>query len=106
MTLRWPAKDPDETLDYSVDWSRFLGSDTISSVSWYVEDTDGTMNLISAPETVNGLTITAASNTNTVATAQIADGTNYSTHKVVCEITFGASNLVASRTIQLPVREK
>jgi len=24
MSFRWPSKDPDETLDYSVDWSRFL----------------------------------------------------------------------------------
>jgi hypothetical protein len=35
MALRWPVKDPDETLDYSIDWSRFLGSGiTISAVTW------------------------------------------------------------------------
>jgi len=106
MSLKWPPKDPDETLDYSVDWSRFLGSDTISSVVWKIEDTDGTDNTVSAPETVNGLTINAASNTNTVATAQIADGTLNTTYNVICQITFGASNLVATRTIRLPIREK
>ena len=106
MSLKWPPKDPDETLDYSVDWSRFLGSDTISSVVWKIEDTDGTYNTISAPETVNGLTITAVSNTDTVATAQISDGTLNSTYNVVCQITFGASNLIATRTIRLSIREK
>jgi hypothetical protein len=106
MSLKWPAKDPDETLDYSIDWSRFLGSDTITSVVWKIEDTDGTYNTVSAPETVNGLTITAVSNTDTVATAQIAAGTVNTVHNVVCQITFGASSLIASRTIQLPIREK
>ena len=39
-SLRWPNKDPDEVLDYTVDWSRVLGSDTISTVSWFI-DVDG-----------------------------------------------------------------
>ena len=39
MSFRWPNKDPDETLDYSVDWSRFLGSATIASVVWSVKTT-------------------------------------------------------------------
>ena len=34
MSFKWPIKDPDETLDYSVDWSRFLGSGTISFGIW------------------------------------------------------------------------
>jgi hypothetical protein len=38
MSYKWPDKDPDEMLDYSVDWSRFLGDDTISSVTWYIYD--------------------------------------------------------------------
>ena len=37
MSFRWPSKDPDETLDYSVDWSRFLASATIASVTWAVK---------------------------------------------------------------------
>ena len=31
-------KDPDATLDYSVDWTPWLGSDTIDSVEWIVPD--------------------------------------------------------------------
>ena len=37
MSYRWPLKDPDETLDYSVDWSRFLNTATISSITWFVQ---------------------------------------------------------------------
>ena len=40
MSYRWPLKDPDETLDYSVDWSRFLGTATISSAVWYVQTSE------------------------------------------------------------------
>ena len=30
MTLFWPAKHPDEILDYQVNWADALGTDTIS----------------------------------------------------------------------------
>ena len=42
MSYKWPDKDKDEILDYSIDWSRFLGDDTISGVSWFVDDNQGT----------------------------------------------------------------
>ena len=48
MAFRWPNKDPDETLDYSVDWSRFLGDKTISSVAWFLRDANGVMQEITA----------------------------------------------------------
>lgn len=34
--LQWPSKDPDEVLDYEVDWSARLGSDTISTSTWAI----------------------------------------------------------------------
>lgn len=36
MTLRWPYKDPDEVLDYQIDWSERLNGDTIMSSTWIV----------------------------------------------------------------------
>ncbi len=37
MTLSWPTKDPDEVLDYRIDWSERLEEDeTILSSSWTV----------------------------------------------------------------------
>lgn len=105
MSLKWPFKDPDETLDYSVDWSRFLGDDTILSVQWYVDDSDGTKTAIDPGGTVNGLTLTNQSSTSTVAIAVWSNGTPNYTYKVTCAITYGSS-LTVERTIQLPVRER
>ena len=38
MALQWPNKDPDERLDFTIDWSRFLDNFgnpvTIASVQW------------------------------------------------------------------------
>lgn len=103
--MKWPFKDPDETLDYSVDWSRFLGDSIINSVQWYVYDSDGTKTAISATETVNGLTLGAQTNTNTVATARWTAGTANTTYKTVCAITY-ETTLVVERVIQLPVKER
>lgn len=36
MTLSWPDKDPDEVLDYEIDWSDRLGTDTIATSTWTV----------------------------------------------------------------------
>lgn len=37
MSLKWPDKDPDEILDYTVDWSDRLGTtDTITNSIWTV----------------------------------------------------------------------
>ena len=30
MSYKWPDKDKDEVVDYSVDWSRFIGDDTVA----------------------------------------------------------------------------
>jgi len=44
MAFKFPDKDPDEKLDYTVDWSRYLERDslTIASVAWKIEQADGT----------------------------------------------------------------
>lgn len=34
--LRWPTKDPDEVLDFTVDWAARLDDDTISTSTWTV----------------------------------------------------------------------
>lgn len=44
MAFKFPDKDPDERLDYTVDWSRYLERDnvTIVSMAWKIEKADGT----------------------------------------------------------------
>jgi hypothetical protein len=39
MTFR-KIKDPDAVLDYSIDWSAWLGSDTITTSEWFVDGAD------------------------------------------------------------------
>lgn len=36
MALSWPFKDPNEVLDYDVDWTARLAGDTIVSSDWTV----------------------------------------------------------------------
>jgi len=34
MALKWPPKDPDEVLDYDVEWEARLAGDTIQTSTW------------------------------------------------------------------------
>ena len=119
MSFRQPIKDPDETLDYSVDWSRFLGSATIASVTWAVKSTSYTTQTTLA----SGQTLTTASSgavtdsiqnvsqTNTpsgaatVATINIAGGTVNEEYTFFCTMT-DSTGSTAQRSIKLKIREK
>lgn len=39
--LKWPPKDPDEILDYDIDWTTRLASDTIVTSTWILPLTGG-----------------------------------------------------------------
>jgi hypothetical protein len=60
MTLKWPVKDPDEVLDYQVDWTEKLATDTIATSTWIVPA---------------GLTKDSDSNTPTKTTIWLSGGT-------------------------------
>jgi len=60
MSLVWPFKDPDEILDYQVDWILRLGTDTISTSTWTVP---------------TGITKTTDTKTNTATTIWLSGGT-------------------------------
>lgn len=106
MSFRWPNKDPDEQLDYSVDWSRFLGTGiNIASVQWYVYDADGVKTAINAGVTVNGIQNVSQTNTNTVATINLGLGTNNKEYKFNCRIT-DTSGSQAERSIKIRIRER
>jgi hypothetical protein len=34
--LKWPFKDPDEVLDYGIDWTARLAGDTIQTSTWII----------------------------------------------------------------------
>jgi len=105
MALKWPPKDPDETLDFSVDWSRYLDGDTITSVVWYCVDENGVKQRFNDTQTINGLQRASASNTDTVAVLQLALGTVNTMYHIYCQIT--TSGLVTTeRKINLRVRQR
>jgi hypothetical protein len=106
MSYRWPNKDPDETLDYSIDWSRFLGEGvSISSVEWYVDNASGVKTAINAGETVNDIQNVSQTNTSTVSTINIGSGTNNVDYKFYCRIT-DTSGSQAERVVKLPIKER
>ena len=105
MSFKWANKDPDEILDYSVDWSRFLGTATISSVSWSVDDASGVKTAIASGAVVNGIQNVAQTNTNTVATINLGLGTLNEEYKFYCRI-IDSSGSIAERVIKLRIKEQ
>lgn len=105
MSFRWPTKDPDEVVDYSIDWSRFLGTATISTVKWYVDDADGVKTEIGTTDVVNGIQNVTATNTNTVATINLGLGTLNKEYKFYCEIT-DSTGSVAERVVKIRIKEQ
>jgi len=106
MSLKWPNKDPDEILDYTIDWSRFLGGATIGGVVWFVDDADGVKTaLIPSGQVVHGIQLVSATNTNTAATARLSLGTDNIRYKFTCQIT-DTNGLVVERSVHLRVRNK
>lgn len=105
MSLRWPPKDKDELLDYSLDWSRALGSDeTIIGVSWFVVSNGEVKEPFSAGVSVDGLTHISQTNTTTVATLYLANGIENKDYKLFCSVTTSAG-LVKERTVKIRIRE-
>jgi hypothetical protein len=114
MSFRWPVKDPDETLDYSMDWSRFLDTATISSVVWFVKTPEIGKTQIDAGETLttaSGSTVTdsiqniSQTNTDTVATINLGGGVLNREYSFICQIV-DSTGSTAERTVKLNIRQK
>jgi hypothetical protein len=105
MSFRWPNKDPDEILDYSVDWSRFLNGATITTCVWSVDDSTGTKTAITAGNTVNGIQNVAQTISGSTTTINLGLGTNNIEYKIYCRITDNSGN-VAERVVRLRVKEQ
>jgi hypothetical protein len=66
MSLVWPNKDPDELLDYSIDWSDIAAGFDISTVVWSVRSNDNPAETVLAA----GHTLTTASSGSIVDSIQ------------------------------------
>ncbi len=88
--LPWVYKDPESVLDYSLNWSDWLGTDTISAVVWTVPA---------------GITQTTATNTTTAATIWLSGGTANAEYTIECKITT-ASGRTDERSFIVKIRER
>lgn len=104
--MKWPNKDPNESLDYSLDWSRFLrAGSTIVSVNWFIDDASGIKQSFNPDVTVEGLHSYGKVNSNTVATIYLKDGTLNKQYKIYCQMTDNLG-FIAERSITLAIKER
>lgn len=85
------TKDPDDVLDYSVDWTRWLDGDTVATSTW----------LASVPA---GLTPSNDDEADGVTVVFLAGGTDGVDYKVANRITTAGGRTVEV-TIQIRVRD-
>lgn len=86
--LNWPPKDPDELLDYQVDWTDRLAADNIQTSSWVVPA---------------GLTQSLPSFTSKTATIWFSGGTIGQTYKVLNRIVTSGGRTM-DQTVGLLIR--
>lgn len=83
-------KDPQAILDYSVDWSDWLGADTIATSTWSGD---------------TGITIDSNTNSTTVATVWLSGGAAGRSYKLINKIVT-AGGRTDERTIKVAVKNK
>lgn len=105
MSLKWPNKDPDEILDYSVDWSRWLNGATIINATWYVDNESGVKTLITNGLVVNGIQRVSATVSGSVTTIHLGLGTANKEYKFYCKID-DSTGSVGERVIKLRIKEQ
>lgn len=89
--LIWPEKDPDEVLDYGIEWSERLGDKQIAGVQWTVPA---------------GLTLVSqAAPAGTITTIIIGGGVEGVTYKVGCRLTT-TDGLILEESPQLRIRSR
>lgn len=87
----YTLKDPNATLDYSIDWEDWLVSgDSISSSTWYVSGSDSL------------LLVSASGSTSTTTTVWLDGGTSSYVYNVTNRIT-SACGRTDDRTIRVTI---
>jgi hypothetical protein len=88
--IAWPFKDPDEVLDYEIDWGARIGSDTISTVTWTVP---------------GGITQTSSALSGAVTTIWLSGGTASTSYSIGCRIaTTGGRTFDETATLPVATR--
>lgn len=90
MALKWPDKDPDEVLDYELDWTARLDGDTISTSTW------------TAPA---GITKNSDSHTTAVSKIWLSGGTLAVRYDLLNRITTAAGRTM-DQTVSIKIKAK
>ena len=88
------VKDPDAILDYSIDWSNWLGNDTIDTSTWVAESP---LIIISASDVIDA--------TNTITTVFVSGGVVNNKYNLTNHI-ITAGGREDDRTITIIIKEK
>lgn len=106
MSFKWPAKGPDEVLDYSMDWSRLIESPTtLTSASWFIEYEGGDRVAFNPANTVYGLTNNANSLSGKVTTIFLSAGVLNRTYKLYCQVSDSLGR-VTERSVTIAIRNR
>lgn len=58
MSLAWPFKDPNEVLDYAIDWTaRLPGGDTLTNSTWSIVESNPVLTIDNQSMDPAGLTV-------------------------------------------------
>lgn len=92
MALSWPVKDPDDYLDYCLDWTqRLVDADTITTVEW----------MLSSPDLVKD----NESHDTTKAIVWLKGGLDKTTYSITCRVTT-AQGRIMDQTVVLKCATK
>lgn len=102
--ITFPAKDPDETLDYTLDWSLRIMTDGIVTSSW------STPTLVGSTLATSGLTLATASvATHNLSTCRtiiwLTDGVLGSAYQFTNRITT-AGGRVMDQSVKIKIKSK
>jgi hypothetical protein len=90
MGKRWPNKDPDEVLDYAIDWSQRLAGDIIVTSTFTVP---------------TGIVMNSQSKTNTMTTIWLSGGSEGVSYDILNRIVTNGGRTM-DQTVELRVRSK
>jgi hypothetical protein len=90
MGKRWPNKDPNEVLDYAIDWSQRLAGDIISTSTFTVP---------------TGIVMNSQSKTNTMTTIWLSGGSEGVTYDILNRIITNGGRTM-DQTVELRIKSK
>ncbi len=89
--LTWPSKDPNEVLDYQLDWTPRLAGDTIVTSTWLVTGAQ--------------LLIANQSNTTSISTVWLSGGRELQTYQCLNRIVTAAGRTM-DETVSIAIQQR